>query len=90
MKFILLFILIISIYSFILMRIDKYRAAKNRIRISEKALLLHAFFLGSLGIFLGMHFPSNHKTQVWKFKLGVPLLALLQIVGAVYLYNAII
>ena len=33
---------------------DKLRAMKNRRRISEKTLILCAFFMGALGAFLGM------------------------------------
>lgn len=86
MKFALLFTLIFNIYSFILMRIDKYRAEHDRIRISEKTLMLHALFFGSIGVLFGMHFPSHHKTQVFKFTLGVPLIMVLEVAAFVYLY----
>ncbi len=68
------------------MRIDKNRSVNYRKRISEKTLLWHALVFGSLGILLGMYYASHHKTQVWKFKLGVPSILILEIAGFAYIY----
>lgn len=51
---------------------DKLRAMKNRRRISEKVLILCAFFMGALGAFVGMY-TFHHKTRKLKFKILIPV-----------------
>ena len=67
--------------------IDKYKAKRNRQRISESSLLLSAALMGGVGAFIGMS-VFRHKTKHWKFKIGVPLLILLN-VAAVVIYFAV-
>jgi uncharacterized membrane protein YsdA (DUF1294 family) len=57
------------------MGFDKKQAQKHKSRISEKNLLLIAFFAGSPGIYLGMS-VFRHKTRKSLFKYGVLLLLL--------------
>ena len=71
-------ILLISFISFCLYGIDKWKAKRGSWRISEKALLLSAFFFGGVGAFLGMRI-FRHKTKHWYFAVVVPLFAVLQI-----------
>ena len=71
-------ILLISFISFCLYGIDKWKAKRGSWRISEKALLLSAFFFGGIGAFLGMRI-FRHKTKHWYFAVFVPLFAVLQI-----------
>ena len=71
-------ILLISFISFCLYGIDKWKAKRGSWRISEKALLLSAFFFGGVGAFLGMRI-FRHKTKHWYFAVFVPLFAVLQI-----------
>lgn len=68
----LLIIIIWNIITFFLMKIDKSRAIKGKRRISERTLFFSAFFLGGLGIYMGMY-TFRHKTQHWSFKILIPL-----------------
>ena len=61
-----------NLISFLMMGIDKRKAVKNRRRISEKTLLLSAFFMGAVGVGAGM-LVFHHKTLKWKFRILVPL-----------------
>ena len=73
---------------FLLYGIDKRKAKKNKQRISEKTLLLSAAFMGEVGALFGMY-VFRHKTQYMKFKIGVPLLLILNIAVvavAIWLY----
>jgi len=63
----------INLLAFLIMGYDKRQAEKNKRRISEKTLLLFAFFLGGPGICLGMY-VFRHKTQKNIFKYGIPFL----------------
>ena len=67
---------------FILYGLDKLKAKRGGRRISEKTLFLAAALMGSLGAFLGM-VVFRHKTKHTKFKIGVPLLLILNIAAIV-------
>jgi uncharacterized membrane protein YsdA (DUF1294 family) len=67
------FAIIINLLAFVIMFYDKHQAEKNKRRISERTLLLLAFFFGGPGIYLGMY-VFRHKTQKNIFKYGIPLL----------------
>jgi uncharacterized membrane protein YsdA (DUF1294 family) len=57
---------------------DKKKAKKRGSRIREKTLFLWAIIGGSIGSIAGMqHF--RHKTRHMSFKIGMPLILLLQI-----------
>ncbi|MBO5649075.1 MAG: DUF1294 domain-containing protein [Clostridia bacterium] len=73
-----LLLLLMSLITFCLYGIDKYKAKRGAWRISEKALLLCALFFGGIGAFLGMRL-FRHKTRHWYFRILVPLFAILQI-----------
>lgn len=63
----------INLLAFSVMFYDKRQAENHQQRISEKSLLLLAFFLGGPGIYIGMN-TFRHKTQKACFKYGIPLL----------------
>lgn len=67
--------------------IDKIKAKKGYRRISEKTLLTGAFFLGGFGAIFGMVI-FNHKTSKMKFRILVPLSAVLCMM-VVYFVNVI-
>lgn len=71
-----IYVIVLSIFAFAVMGVDKRRAIKNEWRISEKMLLLTAFFGGGIGSLLGMA-VFRHKTKHKKFTVGVPLLTVL-------------
>ena len=70
-----------SLFSFVIMGIDKRKAVKGAYRISEKFLFTCAFAGGSAGILAGMYI-FRHKIRRWKFKLGIPVILVLEL----YLY----
>jgi predicted MPP superfamily phosphohydrolase len=83
----LLTVLIIwNLITFLLMKIDKVKAIKNKYRISEKTLFLSAFLLGGLGILCGMY-VLRHKTKHTKFKVLVPLVVVVNIFLAYSLFQ---
>ncbi len=67
----------INILTFLVYGIDKWKARRNRWRISEATLLILAI-TGSIGALIGMK-VWHHKTMHKKFKFGIPLILLLQI-----------
>ena len=80
------YLLAINFVSFFLYGIDKYKAKKNQWRISEATLLMMAVIGGSIGAWTGMRL-WHHKTMHKKFKYGIPVIIILQVVLAVYLYT---
>lgn len=64
----IIYLIIINIFSFILYGIDKYKAKKNEWRIPESLLLTISFLGGSIGSNLGM-IIFRHKTKKMKFKI---------------------
>lgn len=69
-------LLVWNLIVFFLYGIDKRRSIKNEWRISEKALLSCAFFMGGVGAFLGMT-AFRHKTKKRKFQILIPLFVVL-------------
>ncbi|MBQ9559060.1 MAG: DUF1294 domain-containing protein [Bacteroidaceae bacterium] len=67
-----------TVVTFIVFGIDKWKAAHERWRVPESTLFLLAAFGGSLGALLGMQ-VWRHKTQHWTFRLGIPLIFVLQV-----------
>lgn len=78
------YLLAINIITFAVYGFDKWKARNDRWRTPESTLLLLAFFGGSIGALLGMQ-VWHHKTQHWKFRLGVPLILVLQVAFIVWL-----
>ena len=80
------YLLAINALSFLLYGLDKYKAKKRKWRISEATLLLMAVIGGSIGAWAGMRL-WHHKTMHKKFKYGIPVIIILQVVLAVYLHT---
>ena len=77
---VLLFYLIaVNTLTFVVYGIDKWKAKQGSWRISEATLLTLAVIGGSIGALLGMKI-WHHKTMHKKFKYGLPLILLAQIV----------
>lgn len=83
MKFLLIYLAVINTVTFLLYGIDKLKAKKNAWRIKESTLLGFALIGGSLGALAGMY-AFHHKTKHLKFKLGVPLILILQVAIAAW------
>lgn len=74
-------IVIINIVTFIIYGIDKYKANKGKWRIPENSLIGLAIIGGSIGAYLGMR-VWHHKTMHLKFKYGIPLIIIIQLIAA--------
>lgn len=85
MKHFILYIIIINVVTFCLYGVDKHRAKRKMWRIPEAVLLLFAIIGGSIGAGMSMHF-YRHKTKHKKFAFGVPIIFILQVAVAVFLY----
>ena len=74
----------INIVTFLVYGIDKWKAKQGSWRISEATLLILAVIGGSIGALLGMK-VWRHKTLHKKFKYGLPLILIIQIILIGYL-----
>lgn len=82
----ILYILIVNLFGFAIMVIDKYKAKKNKWRIKEMNFFVTAIIGGAAGVILGMTMV-RHKTQHKSFYIGIPLIYLLNkviICGLIY------
>ena len=73
------YLIALNIVTFFVYGIDKWKAKRAKWRIREAALLGLAVLGGSIGALLGMK-VWHHKTMHKKFKYGLPLILLAQIV----------
>ncbi|MEG1481217.1 DUF1294 domain-containing protein [Clostridium sp.] len=73
------YLLVINIVGFISMFIDKEKAKRHKWRIPENTLMFIALIGGSVGSILGME-VFRHKTKHMKFKLGLPVILIVQII----------
>ncbi|MBQ8293526.1 MAG: DUF1294 domain-containing protein [Bacilli bacterium] len=67
-KYYLIFIIIMSLITFIMYAVDKAKSKRNAWRIKEATLLLLSFFGGAIGGYLAM-ISLHHKTKHWYFTL---------------------
>lgn len=80
------FILILNIFGFAIMYIDKNKAKKGDYRISEKCIFITALLLGALGVYLGMY-KFRHKTKHLSFTVGIPICIILNIFTVYYIIS---
>ena len=78
------YLIVINIVTFLVYGIDKWKAKQGSWRISEATLLILAVIGGSIGALLGMK-VWRHKTMHKKFKYGLPLILIIQIILIGYL-----
>ena len=75
MKYISTYLGIINLITFILYGIDKKRAIRKEVRISESTLISLGFIGGCLGALVGM-FMFHHKTRkIWFYISNIIFLA---------------
>lgn len=70
--------LAVNLCAFLLMGVDKWKAARGAWRVSERTLFFLPLLGGALGGTAGM-LLFHHKTQKWQFAYGFPLLAIAQL-----------
>ena len=80
----LYYLIVFNVVTFLIYGIDKWKAKQGSWRISEATLLILAVIGGSIGALLGMK-VWHHKTMHKKFKYGLPLILIIQIILIGYL-----
>lgn len=83
------YILVVNVLTFIVYGVDKGKARRGRWRVPEATLLGLAALGGSVGAWLAMQL-FRHKTQKKKFRDGVPILFVLQVLAVVYFVNMLV
>lgn len=79
-----IYLLLVNLWAFVLMGVDKRRAKKDAWRIKEKTLFLPVLLGGGVGGILGMK-VFHHKTKHWYFRFGFPAILILEIAGGLWL-----
>lgn len=79
MQILFVYLAAVNISAFIAYGADKSKARRNKWRISESALITLAVIGGSLGALAGM-IVFRHKIRKWKFRAGIPVILILQII----------
>jgi uncharacterized membrane protein YsdA (DUF1294 family) len=83
--FLIYYPIVINLIGLIIMKVDKQKAIKHQYRISEKTLWIIAIIGGAIGTTLGMNI-FRHKTKHLSFKIGFPLLSIIEILLFVYYF----
>ena len=78
------YLLVVTAVTFAVYGWDKLCAKRGMWRVPEKILLLLAFLGGSVGAMAAMAI-FRHKTLHLKFRYGVPLILILQLIVLIYL-----
>lgn len=82
---ILVIFIVMNMISFFMMKVDKQKAIKRQYRIRERTLWIVALLGGAIGSTIGMN-TYRHKTKHFSFRVGFPLLAVIEFVLYLYLY----
>lgn len=81
----LLYLVVINIFGFFIMWLDKRKARKGSWRIPEKTLFIITALGGGIGTIAGMY-TFRHKTQKLNFVIGFPFITILEIIGIIYYF----
>lgn len=84
-RFLVIYLLVINIATFVVFGIDKVKAVKNKWRIRIITLLGMAFIGGSIGGLAAMY-AFRHKTKIDYFTVGIPLIMVMQIFVLLYFF----
>lgn len=85
-KILIIYFIGINLVTFIAFGIDKRRAAKHRYRIPKKNLFGLAIVGGSIGALFGMY-VWRHKTRVWYFVVGIPVILVMQVAVIIFIWT---
>lgn len=86
LQWLYLYIGLISLTAVILTAADKRAAIQHRPRVPEKTLLWIAVLGGSLAMYITMKLV-RHKTKKTKFRIGIPLILLTQVVLLYFIWR---
>jgi len=78
------YLLLVNLWAFALMGVDKRRAKKDKWRIRERTLFLPVLLGGGVGGILSMK-VFRHKTKHWYFRFGFPAILILELAAAGWL-----
>lgn len=78
-----IYLIVINILGFLIMGLDKHKAKMAERRIPENTLFMFTILGGGVGTIAGMY-VFHHKTKKMKFKVGMPLVLILEILIFVY------
>ena len=81
----LIYLVLINVITFLLFGVDKQKSRRNKWRIPETTLIGLAVIGGSIGAWSGMK-AWHHKTLHNKFRFGIPLILMMQIVTIVLIW----
>ena len=73
-----IYLIVINILGFLVMGLDKHKAKMADRRIPENTLFMFTILGGGVGTIAGMY-VFHHKTKKMKFKVGMPLILILEI-----------
>ncbi len=86
MDALLIYLFIINGVAFSITGLDKSAAVHKRYRVPEKTLFILAIVGGSPGLYLAMFF-FRHKTKHASFRIGIPLIIVIQLALAWFRFN---
>ena len=78
-----IYLMVINILGFLVMGLDKHKAKMAERRIPENTLFMFTILGGGVGTIAGMY-VFHHKTKKMKFRVGMPLILILEILIFVY------
>ncbi|UTR05253.1 DUF1294 domain-containing protein [Alkalihalobacillus sp. LMS6] len=82
----IIYLSLLSVFTMLLMGMDKHNARNRKSRVPEKSLFLLALIGGSVGLLAGMY-VFRHKTRKSGFKYGIPAIILIQIGIGLFIYS---
>ena len=80
---IIIYFIIINVFGFFIIWLDKRKAKKGAWRIPEKTLFIITALGGGIGTTAGMY-VFRHKTQKIQFVIGFPFITILEIITIIY------
>lgn len=86
--YLLVYLIIINLFSFILFGIDKKKAERKEWRISESSLIGVSILGGSIGALIGMVI-FKHKLSKKAFYIGIPLILVITRIIELIIFNYI-
>ena len=78
-----IYLVIINLFGFFIMWLDKRKAKKGSWRIPEKTLFIITAIGGGIATTAGMY-AFRHKTQKIQFVVGFPLITILEIIAIIW------
>lgn len=88
MEILITYITLISIFTFILMYVDKQKSIKGDFRISESTFVKLSLIGGAIGTYIGMY-TFRHKTLHKKFYIGIPIIILINLISFLLIYYSL-